>query len=76
LEEAKAFSEIVVRQRLLRDFFSAFENAAPGLRADAIDEYRALRLLAHAWERGALMSGVVEGGLGRVEEVEGKEPSR
>jgi len=66
----------VVRQRLLRDFFSAFENAAPALRADPIDEYRELTLLARAWERGALMPGVVEGGLGRVEEVEGKEPSR
>ncbi|HEX5206809.1 MAG TPA: hypothetical protein VFW10_03310 [Steroidobacteraceae bacterium] len=36
----------MVRQRLLRDFFSAFENAEPTLRADAIDEYRELTLLA------------------------------
>jgi ubiquinone/menaquinone biosynthesis C-methylase UbiE len=54
----------VVRQRLLRDFFSAFENAEPTLRADAIDEYRELTLLAHAWERGALMPGVRAGMCG------------
>lgn len=42
-------------------------------RADTIDEYRELAILAHAWERGSLEPGVAEGGLGRVDEAEEKE---
>ena len=54
----------MVRQRLLRDFLSTFENAAPAPGAEALDEYRELAMLAHAWERGSLEPGAVEGALG------------
>ena len=64
----------MVRHRLLRDVFSAFESAEPVYRADAIDEYRELAMLAHAWERGTLQRGVAEGAPpGRVDDTEGKE---
>jgi hypothetical protein len=63
----------VVRHRLLRDIFSAFESAEPAYRADTIDEYRELAMLAHAWERGSLKPGVAEGAPGRVDDAEGKE---
>jgi hypothetical protein len=61
----------VVTQGLLRDLFSAFEGVAPGHGADAIDEYRELTMLAHAWEHGSLMPGSVEQALGRGDGVEG-----
>jgi hypothetical protein len=44
----------VVIDRPFRDVFSAFENAEPARRAEAIDEYRELEMLAHAWEHGSL----------------------
>lgn len=66
----------MVRHSLLGDFFSIFESAAPARCADAIDEYRELAMLAHAWERGSLEPGAVEGALGRVDSIEGKEPAR
>ncbi|HEX5460922.1 MAG TPA: hypothetical protein VFX20_13215 [Steroidobacteraceae bacterium] len=61
--------------RRLRDIFSAPESAEPGYRAEAIDEYRELALLANAWERQALERGVEEGAPGRIDDAEGKEPA-
>lgn len=40
-------------------------------RAETIDEYRELDMLAHAWERGSLEPGTPEGAPGRVEDAEG-----
>lgn len=40
-------------------------------RAETIDEYRELDMLAHAWERGSLEPGVPETAPGRAEDAEG-----
>jgi len=40
----------VVRHRLLREIFSTSESAEPAY-SGPIDEYRALAVLASAWER-------------------------
>jgi hypothetical protein len=64
----------VVRHTRLRDIFSTFECAEPAYRADGIDEYRELAMLAGAWEHGSLKPpGGAEGGSGRVDDPEGKE---
>jgi hypothetical protein len=64
-----------VRNKLLRDFLSAFEGAAPAHRADTIDEYRELVILAQAWERGSLEAGLATQALGRAEDVERPSPA-
>jgi hypothetical protein len=51
----------------LRDLLSAIELAAPVCRADTIDEYRELVILAQAWERGSLAAGLAMDALGRAE---------
>ena len=66
----------MVRHGLLRDLFSAYESAASGYGADAIDEYRELTMLAHAWEDGSLEPASAERALGRVDGVEGTESAR
>lgn len=63
----------MVSDRLLRDIFGAVESAEPAYRADPIDEYRDLAMLAHAWERGSLELEVAAQAPGRVDEPEGKE---
>jgi hypothetical protein len=65
----------VVRHRLLPEIFSALESAEPAYRADPIDEYRDLAMLAHAWEHGSLEPEVAEEAPGRVDDAEGKEPA-
>lgn len=60
----------MVRPRLLHDTFSASESAETAARADIIDEYRELEMLAHAWECGSLDPGVAEAAPGRVDDVE------
>jgi hypothetical protein len=58
----------------------ARENAGPASRAEAIDEYRELTLLAGAWERQALTpgagQGVSERACARIDDVEGKPAPR
>ena len=66
----------MARQRLLRDTFSALETAEPEYRAEAIDEYRELEMLAHAWEHGSVESGVSATAAGRPEEGEEKASGR
>jgi len=52
----------VVRHRLQSDMFSASESAEREYRAETIDEYRELAMLAaHAWVGGAPEPGVSEG---------------
>lgn len=64
-----------MKNRLLRDIFSALEGAEPVSRADTVDEYRELAMLAGAWERGSLEPGSAEGAPGRVDDTEGQEPA-
>lgn len=64
---------MVVGNRGLGDIFSPPESTAPAYRAEAMDEYRELALLAKAWERQALKQGLGEGTSGRVEDPEGNE---
>ena len=66
----------MVRHRPLRDIFSAFDSADPAGRAETMDEYRELEMLAHAWERGSVNPGVAEGAPGRIEDAEGKESAK
>ena len=42
------------RPSLLHDIFSAYESAEPTHRADSIDEYRELAILALVWERSSI----------------------
>ena len=60
-----------MENRRLRDG----ESAGPASRAEAIDEYRELELLARAWERQALAQGAGEAACGRIDDVEVKEPA-
>jgi hypothetical protein len=62
----------VVTHGLLPGASSAVESVEPACRADSVDEYRDLAMLADAWERGALEPHGVEGGLGAVEQDEGE----
>ena len=48
----------MARHGILHEIFSAYESAEAAYRADGIDEYRELAMLAHAWERGSLKPGV------------------
>lgn len=41
----------MARLPLLPDIFTALEGSEPAYRADPIDEYRDLAMLARAWER-------------------------
>lgn len=54
----------MVGYRPLPDVLSTFESIEPANCAEAIDEYRELAMLAHAWERGSLEPGVGEGAAG------------
>lgn len=63
----------MLRDRPLPDVFRAFESAEPAYGADPIDEYRDLAMLAHAWERGSLKTGVTEEAPGRLADAEGNE---
>ena len=63
----------MVRHWPLAHSFGAFEDAEPASRADAIDEYRELAMLADAWERGSLEPGVCEETPGPVADADGKE---
>lgn len=60
----------MVRDRLLRDIFGAFEGAGQAGRADAFDEYRDLVMLANAWERGSLAVEVAEEAPGPLDDAE------
>jgi hypothetical protein len=63
----------VVRHKRLRDILGTLDSAEPAFRADSIDEYRELTMLAGAWERGSLKAGAIDGGSGRVDDPERKE---
>jgi hypothetical protein len=63
-----------MRLKPLSDIFSALESAEPAYRADGIDEYRELAMLAHAWEHGSLRSGAVDGVPGGIEDAKGQKP--
>jgi len=65
----------VVGNRGLREVFNAPESTAPAYRAEGLDEYRELALLANAWERQARKQGPGEGPSGRAEDAEGEEPA-
>ena len=66
----------MVRPRLLRDTCSVSESAELASRAEPIDEYRELEMLAHAWEHGSLDPGGAEGPAGRVDDAEQQEAAR
>jgi hypothetical protein len=57
----------MVRDRLLR--------VEPAYRADPIDEYRDLVMLADAWEHGRVGTVAAEEAPSRVDDAEGKEPA-
>jgi len=65
-----------VRPGLLRDIFSACESAESADRADSIDEYRDLAMLARAWENGSFEPKAAEEATGRVDDAEGEEEVR
>ena len=71
--KANKGSQIVVRRMPLRDTFSTVEGAQPACRAEPIDEYRDLAMLARAWESGSLELNGVEEALSRADEAKGKE---
>ena len=66
---------IVVTIRPLSDIFSALEGAEPAHSAEDIDEYRELAMLARAWERGSLKSGVVDGAPGGIDDAKERKPA-
>ena len=51
-------------------------SAEPARRAETIDEYRELDMLAHAWECGSLGPGAAAGATGRVDNAEDKESAQ
>lgn len=54
----------MARHPLLPDILTAFEGSEPAGRADPVDEYRDLVMLARAWERigsGDVTAGEVAG---------------
>lgn len=63
---------MVVRKRPLPDIFGAFEIAEPASRAEPIDEYRDLVMLAHAWEHGSLEPEGAEEAPDRGDDAEEK----
>jgi hypothetical protein len=63
----------VVTHRPLRDIFSSRASLELAPRAETIDEYRELDMLAHAWEGGSLKPEVADGAPGRAEDPAGKE---
>ena len=66
----------MVTHRPLRDIASVRGSAEPARRAETIDEYRELDMLAHAWECGSLGPGVAEGAPRRVDDAEDEESAR
>lgn len=65
----------MVTSRLLRDFLDALHSPAAMHRADPIDEYRELAMLARVWERSALEARLPAAALSRAEEAERKAPA-
>jgi hypothetical protein len=63
---------MLVRNRPLSDIFSTLESAEPAHRAEPIDEYRDLVMLAHAWEHGSLEPEGAEEAPGLGDDAEGK----
>jgi hypothetical protein len=63
---------MVVRNKPLPDIFSSLESAEPAWRAEPIDEYRDLVMLAHAWEHGSLEPEAAEEAPDRGDDAEGK----
>jgi hypothetical protein len=62
----------VVGNRRLRDIFRVLENAGPAYRAEAVDEYRELAMLARAWEHSASKPGTEEAASpGAVDDAKG-----
>lgn len=64
---------MVVRNKPIPGIFSTSESAEPAYRADPIDEYRDLVMLAHAWERGSLELIGAEEAPGRGDGAEGED---
>jgi hypothetical protein len=63
----------VVTHRPLRDTSSARAGAEVARRAETLDEYRELDMLAHAWERGSLEPGASQSAPGRAEDAADEE---
>lgn len=61
----------MVTHWLARDVCGGFESADPKLRADPVDEYRELAMLAGAWEHGALKPAGAGGASGRADDAVG-----
>lgn len=59
----------MVTHRPSGDTLSARASVELAHRAETIDEYRELDMLAHAWERGSPKPGAVEGEPGRAEDA-------
>lgn len=66
----------MVRQRLLDDIFGDFENVERVYRADTLDEYSELMMLAQAWERNSIKPGLAEGTAECVADADGRESAR
>lgn len=63
-----------MRHRPVRDVLSVFGTGERAYRADPMDEYRELTILAGAWERGSLEIGVgADGSPRNADEGKGKE---
>jgi hypothetical protein len=63
---------MVVRNRPLPDTFSTLASAEPAYGVDAIDEYRDLVMLAHAWEHRSLEPAGAEEAPDRGDDAEAK----
>jgi hypothetical protein len=66
----------MVRHRVTRQIFSVTETEELPDRADSIDEYRELAMLANAWERRSLEPAGAEGASPKGEDREVKELAR
>lgn len=66
----------MVTYRPLHEIVSARDRAEPAWRAESIDEYRELDMLAHAWERGSLKPGAAESAPGRPDTGEDKDSAQ
>lgn len=65
-----------MRLKPLSDIYSASESAEPAYRAEGIDEYRELAMLAGVWERDSLESEAVEGpAAGSIDDGKGQKPA-
>ena len=66
----------MVTHRPLREIFSARASLELAHRAETLDEYRELDMLAHAWEGGSLTPGVADGTPGRADDPTDKESAQ